>query len=313
MDDKRTAQTTPDYIVVANIIGDDLILPDGTRRNAVLGGAGTYAAAGMRIWSDSVGIVSGVGADFEQLYGSWFNRNYIDTQGLQVRASDTPRSWVNYQAADERTEMPQFGMDHFQMMEPFIHDLPARYQSARGLYLFRDTNSAYWDEVFSFQADHHPIIIWELHAGAAAADQWDHVAAILARVDLLSLNLSEARQLCQLAEPVQIVEKLLETGVKGVALRCGAQGSVVADQASIWQIPVVPANIVDVTGAGNAFTGGFLVGYCQSNSNILVAGQCGTVSASFMLQQFGPPEAIDLITRHDIETRLQTLTAARLK
>ncbi len=310
MHDRPAADQIVDYVAVANIIGDDLILPDGQRHNAILGGAGTYAAAGMRIWSERVGIVSGVGEDFEQLYGAWFYQNQIDTQGLQSRGTNTPRSWVNYQSADERTETPQFGPDHFKIMEPFIHDLPATYYHAQGLYLFRDTNPQYWSEVFDLQAKYHPIIIWEIHAGAVTAEAWEHVAAILSRIDLFSLNLSEAKQLCQLTEPAQIVEKLLGTGVKAVALRSGAQGTVVGDASGMWHIPVISVDAVDVTGAGNAFTGGFLVGYCCSGSNIITAGQYGTVSASFMLQQFGPPQAINSITQP--ETRIKTLSPIRI-
>jgi len=300
------------YVVVANIIGDDLVLPDGKQHNAILGGAGTYALAGMRIWSDFVGIVSGVGEDFEQLYGSWFDQNQIDKRGLQVRAPNTPRSWVNYLSADERTETPQFGPEHFHLMEPAIRDIPASYHHARGLYLFRDTNPQYWNEVFEFQAEHDPVIIWEIHAGAAKTDNWNRVSEILPHIDLFSINLSEASRLCQLTNPEQIVKKLLATGLSGVALRAGSAGTIVADQTGAWRIPAYTLEVVDVTGAGNAFTGGFLVGYCESQSDIIAAGQCGAASASFALEQFGPPQEINGATRQEAEARIQSLSPVRL-
>ena len=304
--------TNIDYVVVANIIGDDLILPDGEQRFGILGGAGTYAAAGMRIWSDRVGIVSGVGEDFEGLYGAWFDLNQIDRSGLQSRAPHTPRSWINYKSADERTETPRFGPDHFELMEPTVDDIPAAYHHARGLYLFRDANTRYWDRVFAFQAAYHPTIIWEVHVGAANAHHWERVAAILSRIDLLSINLAEARQLCSLTDPARIIEKLLSTGIKGVALRTGSEGTIVADQRGVWRIPAYKLDVVDVTGAGNAFTGGFLVGYCTSNSDVRVAGQYGAVSASFMLEQFGPPPTMDTTFRWIAETRRQSLSAIRI-
>jgi sugar/nucleoside kinase (ribokinase family) len=62
-----------------------------------------------------------------------------------------------------------------------------------------------------------------------------------------------------------------------------------------------------VTGAGNAFTGGFLVGYRESEADIATAGRQGAVAASFALQQFGPPQEINSTTRQEAEARFQLL------
>ncbi|HML21992.1 MAG TPA: carbohydrate kinase family protein [Aggregatilinea sp.] len=302
------------YVSVANIISDDLILSDGERRLGLLGGAGTYAAAGMRLWSDAVGIVSGVGEDFDALLGGWFRQNGIDTRGLDVRAPQTPHSTINYASDDDRVEDPQFGPEHFKRMEPTLADLPPVYHKARGLYLFRDANPAYWDLVYAFQATatRRPIIVWELHTGAADARQWDAAAAILARIDLVSLNIAEARALCGLAEPRDIVRKLLATGVSAVALRLGAEGTIAADQHVMWRIPIYPVEVMDVTGAGNAFTGGFLVGYCMSGGDVRRAGCWGAAAASFMLEQFGPPRCIDAALEHEARRRADRLEPIRL-
>lgn len=304
--------TSVDYIVVANIIGDDLVFPEGNRRSGILGGAGTYAAAGARIWAERVGIVSGVGEDFGVRYGSWFEQNQIDTTGLHVRGPATPRSWIVYKSADERIETPQFGPEHFMLMEPTIDDIPPSYLDARGLYLFRDANMEYWNNVFEFQKAHHPTLIWELHAAAANSQSWGNVSAILSRVDLFSLNLPEAMRLCNLTEPAEILDRLLSTGIAGIALRSGAQGTIVADQSGAWRIPVYNLDVVDVTGAGNAFTGGFLVGYCESYSDIVTAGQYGAISASFMLQQFGPPTKSNSEIQQLAKSRMESLTPINL-
>mgnify|MGYP005853706761 CR=1 FL=1 len=300
------------YVAVANIIGDDLSLPNGTQRRGILGGAGTYAAAGMRIWSDHVGIVSGVGEDFEDMYGSWFDQNQIAKLGLHVRAPNTPRSWINYKSADERTEVPQFGTEHFKLMEPTIDDIPTSYLGARGIYFFRDTDSEYWNKVFEIKGKHHFTTVWEIHAGAANAENWDRVSTILSRIELFSINLAEATQLCGLTEPIRIIEKLLSTGIKGVALRSGSLGTIIASPYGVWRIAAYQTQVTDVTGAGNAFTGGFLVGYCESNSNIAIAGQYGAVSASFILEQHGPPSRIDDKTYQLAQMRCQSLTPVRI-
>ena len=302
--------TSVDYVAVANIIGDDLLF-EGKSVTAVLGGAGTYAAAGMRVWTDHVGIVSGAGEDFEPSYGGWFARNQIDQSGILIRGAHTPRSWVNYLSPDERVETPQFGAEHFRVMEPRPRDLPADYRQARGVYLFRDAETAYWNEAFELQAKHRSVLLWEAHAGIADAACWRQVADILSHIDLFSINLAEASQLCATAEPKAIVDKLRSTGVKGLALRLGSKGAIVADRQTTWEIPTYPVEVVDVTGAGNAFSGGFLVGYCEVGADIAAAGVYAAVAASFALQQFGPPN-VDSHTRQDAVSRMRRIAPRQI-
>ena len=302
-----------DYIAISNIIGDDLLLPDGTQKNGILGGAGTYAVAGMCIWAEQVGIVSGVGGDFEQVYGKWFRRNNIDTAGLHVRDPNTPRSRIVYETPDRRSEIPQFGPEHFLLMQPEMQDVPPSYGDARGIYIFRDTQEDFWSAVLDGLNPDRQSVIWEIHAGATDASNWNQVSKILPHVDLFSINLPEAQQLCQLTEADQLVRKFLSAGVQGVALRLGSLGTIVADASNMYHIPAFNTDVVDVTGAGNAFSGGFLVGYCQDERDILTAGQFGNISASFMLEQFGPPSHITSQVRETARARLQTLKSVPVK
>jgi len=281
------------YVVISNVITDDIVLTDGTRQPGMLGGAATYAAAGMRVWSDGVGIVSGIGRDFRDLHGAWFDRNGIDMTGLFARDEFTPRSWVIYHADGERDETPQYGYDHFKRMEPMPRDIPAHYRGAQGVYVFRDDRPDFWREMLALRQQSTFTLLWEIAANVTTPDHWTAIADILQKVDLLSINRTEASQLCQTRTPEQALDRLLSTGVKAVALRMGADGALVADQQAVWHIPTMPTQVVDVTGAGNAFSGAFLVGYCASRGDLPTAGIYGAVSAALMIRQYGPPAAID--------------------
>ncbi len=278
-----------DYAVVSNVITDDIILADGTEYVGLLGGAATYAAAGMRVWSPSVGLLSGVGADCESLHGVWFRQADIDTRGLLVRDVHTPHSWVRYFADGERTETPQFGPAHFHLMETTPADLPPDYRLARGVYLFRDDAPRFWDDLDCVREQLSGVLLWEIAANVTDAAHWQRVSEIASKLDLFSLNLSEGRQLCGVDEPERIVDRLLSIGIRAVALRMGARGALVADASAIWQVPSVPTQVVDVTGAGNAFSAAFLVGYCESDEDVRTAGIYGSVAASFAVEQYGPP------------------------
>ena len=78
-------------------------------------------------------------------------------------------------------------------------------------------------------------------------------------------------------------------GPRFVNLRQGAKGSIVYDSATdqFWQVPAAPAQVVDVTGAGNAYCGGFLTGWVSSGDVIRAAAQA-SVSAALTIEQIGP-------------------------
>ena len=302
-----------DHMVLSHVIVDDLRFASGGERRGVLGGAGTYAAAGLRLAARSVGIACGVGDDFAgSAHAAWFGANGIDTAGLEPRGRRTPRSTVVYHREDARTETPVFGEQHFTRMNPRIDRLPACYRGARGYYIFRDDDAAFWRQAAALRAATGAVVLWELHAAAADAAQWPAVAALLAQVDLVSLNLAEGRRLCtplgaaperrtpereapepRLAEAQKIAARLLATGVGGVALRLGELGALLArPPAEYRHIPACPAPVVDATGAGNAF-GGALLAAVAGGDDWLSAGCGAAAAASLMLAQHGPPPRLD--------------------
>ncbi len=83
---------------------------------------------------------------------------------------------------------------------------------------------------------------------------------------------------------------LAQLGPKVVALRQGKDGALLYERESdqFWRVPAAPAQVVDVTGAGNAFCGGLLVGWLETDDIRQAAAQA-SVSAAFAIEQIGPP------------------------
>ena len=291
--------------MLSHVIIDDLRFAGGGGRRGALGGAGSYAAAGLRLAArpvERVGIACGVGEDFPASeHAAWFRENDVDTAGLERRGRRTPRSNVVYRAEDARTETPAFGREHFARMAPRVDRLPPAYRGARGYYLFQDHAAAFWRGAAALRDGIGAALLWELHAAAAEPDCWPAVAARLAQVDLVSLNLAEGRRLCGRQEPQAIVARLLEAGVGGVALRLGAAGALLArSPAECWRIPAWPAPAVDVTGAGNAFGGALLAGLGERarrarNDDWPRSGCGAAAAASLMIAQSGPPPRLDRV------------------
>ncbi|MCB9137950.1 MAG: carbohydrate kinase family protein [Caldilineaceae bacterium] len=283
-----------EFVALSNLIIDDIRLSDGRERLGMLGGAAVYAATGLRLWSQRVGIISGVGEDFNPTARQWLLDNGIDLQGVTIRHAHTPRSWVVYDAEGERAETPQHGSEHFRAMESAAGDIPPAYQQARGLYIFRDCDPAFWQSLHALPAPPAEIILWEISAAAAAPEWRPRVKEILQQTHILSINRAEASALFQTDRPHDALYAALEAGAEVVALRLGAAGSLVTNGRDLVEIPALPVRVVDVTGGGNAYSGGFLAGYAGAGSqywpdSLERAARCGAAAASAIIEQYGPP------------------------
>jgi len=284
---------SPLYIAVGAVIIDDIILPDGTSRMGELGGGTVHAAMGMRLWAPRVGLVALVGADFppemRRRMGSLF-----DLRGLSQRPVRTVRAWQLFEEDGRRTEVLRVGWEEFAGLSPQPSELPADYRRPAGVHLHVGPDEARpWLD--ALQAEGAPIIVWEppdYYCSPAWRRQYPEISA---RIQVLSPNLEEGKKLSGEAEPDAVADALLSDGAPAVALRMGADGSLVASaDGRRKHIPALPVErIVDVTGAGNAYCGGLAVGLAQTGDLFQAAEQYAAVSAARALAQFGAIYPVD--------------------
>ena len=130
--------------------------------------------------------------------------------------------------------------------------------------------------------------------------------ALLTACDIFSPNLVEAETLVGPGEPRALIQRLAAAGAAIVALRMGADGSLVhcAATGEVWQIPSVATHVVDPVGAGNAYCGALLVGWLETG-DLRRAGMCAAVAASFLVEQYGLPA-----TRADLRAEAARRLAA---
>jgi sugar/nucleoside kinase (ribokinase family) len=275
------------FISIGNIIIDDIILPDGSSRMGTLGGGATHAVMGMRIWTEHVGLVTPVGTDFggDQLAGL---AERFDLHGLVVRPHDpTPRAWQLFETDGTRNEIFRTSYEGMAAMNPQPEDLPAFYSNLAGVHLHcAPQDVARWVPVLRQRGN--PIILWEPWDPFCAPEHRETFREFSPLVDIVSPNLKEGRHLTGLIDPADVVHCLQDYGAPLGVLRMGAEGSLVSGyQRELYPIPACCVErIVDVTGAGNAFCGGFIVGLALTG-DLQRAGWYGGVSASMALGQFG--------------------------
>ena len=291
------------YLSIGSIIIDDIVLPDGSTHMYTLGGGTTHAAMGMRVWSEGVRPISGIGSDFQEEQVALLGQ-YFDPQGLFRRAMPNPRAWQLFDEDGTRTEVFRTSYDAVLAINPQPDEVPLDILSAAGVHLQSHSPQPSLSWIDRLQAAGNPYILFEPWDNYCVPENMEDFTQISGRCDAVSPNLGEARLLTGLWEPLDVIARLLQTGVPLVALRMGADGSLIASQSGdLLTVPAIKVEkIVDVTGAGNAFCGGWITGMVETGS-LAEASRRAAISASLAIEQYGALYALDGLPSR-VEARL---------
>jgi sugar/nucleoside kinase (ribokinase family) len=293
---KEAKPMSASFVSLSNIIIDDIVLHDGRTFMGVLGGAGIHALSGMRLWTKAeLGLVASVGDDFERAHCQKFEQMGVSFEGIFFRKNQpTTRAWQIIEVDERRIEIMRADEIALPGYQPAIEEIPQSFLSARGYHLHLDDQLEMFPRLLDYLRENNPAatVLWEPTAPASKYDS-AYLKKLLSLVSIFSPNLVEARLITGLSEEKEMIRYLFEHGAQCVALRMGSQGSCVyADADQGVKIPAIAKKVVDVTGAGNAYCGGFLVAIVQGLS-LEEAGLRGAVSGSFEIEQFGVPASYD--------------------
>lgn len=274
------------YLSIGTVIIDDIILPDGSARMACLGGGPVHAAMGMRLWAAHVGLAAPLGEGFPDELVAELGKCF-DLSGVRRRSTPTPRAWQLFETDGTRNEIIRTGFAEMQSAIIRPEEYSSSYFQAKGVHLHCAPEDV--PEWVDFLRSHgQPVILWEPWDPVMVPENQELFRRNAALVDVVSPNLGEGRLLTGKNDPQEVLQALLALDAHCVALRMGEQGSLIGDAEGrrVWVPGMAFGPIVDVTGAGNAYCGGFVVGLARTG-DLLQAGCSGAVSASFALQQFG--------------------------
>ena len=132
---------------------------------------------------------------------------------------------------------------------------------------------------------------------------------LLKRVDLITLNDGEARQLTEHANLVHAARWILDKGPRHVIIKKGEHGAFMFTRESVFFAPAYPLeSVFDPTGAGDSFAGGF-IGYLASTGDLSERGMrravvVGSAMGSFAVEKFSNQRLLE-ISRDDIERRIE--------
>ncbi len=302
------------YLVFGHLTIDDTVLPDGRTAMGTVGGNVLYAAVGAHVWSDQPAIVTRPGQGYPQnLIDALAACGYL-VDGLILCESRRIRQWQLYDDEGGRHYVPLASSGSYADLTPRVEEIPLAVMSgAIGCHIAPipiefQASLVQWAKSKGLRVvldPHHECV------SSGTAHLW---RSILPDVDAFCPSREEVTSLLDgWHGPEAAARTLADWGAAVVCLKMGAQGVFVyraVDQAG-WLIPSLVTHPVDITGCGDAFCGGFLVGWCETN-DLPIAASYGTVSASFVAEDFGGQHAFQ-VDRHEARRRLAMLTTKEVK
>jgi sugar/nucleoside kinase (ribokinase family) len=289
-------------LVVGSLGLDTLETPFG-RADGVLGGSAAYFALAASLYT-KVQLVAVVGEDFPAEHLEVLESKGIDLTGLERVTGETFR-WggkYHYDLNSRDTLFTELGV-----FADFHPKLPASYRSAEDVFL-ANIHPALQLEVLEQIDEPRVKALDSMNLWIDTAR--DALTTAISRVDMITINDSEAREFAGTHNLFAAARHILGLGPRAVVINKGEHGALLVWPDGVFYAPAYPLeDVVDPTGAGDAFAGGFF-GYLAENgdysfSSIKKAMIHGSVVASYTVEQFGPARLAG-VTPEDIYSRYNT-------
>lgn len=297
-------------LVVGSVAFDSIETPHG-KVDHCLGGAATHFALAASYFTD-VRAIAVVGEDFLPAHEAVFTARGIDTRGIE-RAPGLSFHWTGaYSGTLNEAQTLGTDLNVFERFEPKI---PAAYIDSEYLFL-ANIDPVLQARVRSQMPDVRMVCGDTMNYWIA--DHGANLAVVLRELDVLLINDGEARMLSGEQNSVRAAEKVMAMGPKSLVVKHGEYGATAFfSERSFpglatprpFRAPALPlAEVVDPTGAGDSFAGGFY-GYLASQPTLTpavfrTALFYGGVMGSFAVERFGT-ERLQGVTREEIDARFQ--------
>lgn len=291
-------------LAVGTVAFDAIETPFG-KTDKILGGSGTFVGLAASQFGIQTGIVSVVGGDFPEAYLTMLNDKGINTDGIEIIKSGKTFFWSGRYHNDMNSRDTL--ITELNVLEDFKPVVPESFKDAK-IVMLGNLHPLVQASVLDQMTVKPTLIVLD------TMNFWMNIAleelhAVLKRVDVITINDEEARQLSGEYSLVNAAKKIHEMGPKYVVIKKGEHGALLFNEGNMFFAPALPlAEVFDPTGAGDTFAGGFC-GYLAktqdfSFENMKNAIIYGSNLASFCVEKFGTERMQDLTTS-EVTNRLQ--------
>ncbi|MDA0303521.1 MAG: PfkB family carbohydrate kinase [Bacteroidetes bacterium] len=291
-------------IIVGTVAFDAIQTPFGSS-GKVVGGAASYIGLSASQFVKEQHIISVIGDDFPQAFVEELESRGIQTEGLERRAGEKSFFWEGKYHMDMNSRDTL--TTELNVLADFQPRVPEAAQSASYVMLGNLDPSVQLSVLDQLYARPKLVVLDTMNFWMDIA--LEPLKKVLERVDVLTINDEEARQLSGEHSLVKAANKILTMGPSTLVIKKGEHGALLFNEDEIFFAPALPLEeVLDPTGAGDTFAGGF-IGYLAhtddtSFTNMKRAVVLGSAMASFACEKFGTDRLMEL-TQAELDIRIQ--------
>jgi len=291
------------------------------------GGSLLYAAGGLSVWGDTnAGLLGRVNEDYPRQWLRHLEARGFDVRGIHAlrelqnvdlrmfvafndanershsnvvahfarRQLAYPKSLLGYQSQDESRKDPKSP----ELVSPAALDTPKAYRDVRHVHLCPFDFVSQSQMVNLFKGGANRTISLDPAVGYMTPSFWRDLRLVLQGVTVFQPSEEELRALFwgETNDLWEMAGRISEYGPQIIVIKRGSLGQMLYDVPGNhrYEIPAYPSRVSDLTGAGDAFCGGFLAGFQETNDPVMAALH-GSVSASLKIEGSGPFYALGVL------------------
>jgi len=291
-------------LIVGTVAFDAIETPFG-KTDKILGGSAPFIGLSASQFDIDSAIVSVVGDDFPIGYLEMLNRKNIDTSGIEIVKGGKTFFWKGKYHNDLNTRDTL--ITELNVLADFKPIVPENYKDTDFLMLGNLHPSIQMSVIK--QIPKRPKLVVLDTMNYWMDNTWDELIEVLHKIDVITINDEEARQLSGEFSLVKAAQKIAKLGPKYVVIKKGEHGALLFNEDNIFFAPALPLEeVFDPTGAGDTFAGGF-IGYLAKSKDISFENMknaviYGSNLASFSVEKFGT-RRMEYLTHEEVQKRLK--------
>jgi len=295
-------------LIVGTVAFDAIETPFG-KTDKILGGAATFIGLSASFFNVKSAIVSVVGEDFPQEYLDLLSDRDIDISGIEIVKGGKTFFWSGRYHNDLNSRDTL--VTELNVLADFQPKVPAEFKDS-DVVMLGNLHPMVQISVLDQMTSKPKLVVLDtmnFWMDCALAELHE----VMKRVDVITINDEEARQLSGEYSLVKAATKIQTMGPKYVVIKKGEHGALLFHGKEIFFAPALPLEeVFDPTGAGDTFAGGFS-GFIAQSENISFGNMknaiiYGSNLASFCVEKFGTERMLDL-EKEEVYDRLKQFRA----
>ena len=291
-------------LIVGTVAFDAIETPFG-KTDKIIGGSAPYIALSASKFNVQSAIISIVGDDFPEENLKFFQSNNINTSAIEIISGGKTFFWSGRYHKDMNTR--DTITTDLNVLEKFNPIIPEEYKKT-SVVVLGNLAPASQSEVISQLLNPEALIVLDT-MNFWMDNAMDELLKVLKKVDVITINEEEARQLTGENSVVLAARKIYKMGPRFIVIKKGEHGVLLFNDENIFSAPAFPLEkVFDPTGAGDTFAGGFAGFLTKTNDfsfeNMKLAVIYGSAMASFSVEKFGPERLFNLEAK-EIKNRIK--------